>query len=90
MRKEGLLLTAIAILIVTVFAWPHPNPYRCYIVHQRKDGSCPRGYVRQDQIVIEGQTLAPYFTEADGTGEYACLDLRRPSEIDPRNPDGVG
>jgi len=81
MRKEGLLLTAIAIVIV--FAWPHHDPYHCYIVHQRKDGSCPPGY-------ISGIPVSNYFIEPDGTRQYACLDLRRSSEIDKNNPGGVG
>jgi hypothetical protein len=75
MRKEGLFLTVIAIVIVMVFAWPHRDPYRCYIVHHRKDGTCPPGY-------ISGIPFSNYFIEPDGTRQYACLDLR--------NPNGVG
>ncbi len=86
MRKEGWLLTAIVIVIVFVFAWP--NPTRCYIVHQRKDGSCPRGYISQTQIFFGPDKL--FFTEADGTGQYACFDIRPPAVIDKNNQNGVG
>jgi len=90
-RKEGLLLTVTAIVIVIVFVWPHLDPYHCYIVHQRKDGSCPRGYIHQNQIGLgEGKPGNPFFTEPDGTGQYACFDLRTPAEIDKNNPGGVG
>jgi hypothetical protein len=91
MRKEGWLLTVVAIVIVVAFAWPinarQHDPYRCVIVHQRKDGSCPPGYVSEKEI-FEGHDLngvySPHFTEADGSKEYACMDLRAPDIIDER------
>ena len=61
----------------------HHDPYHCYIVHQRKDGSCPPGY-------ISGIPFSNYFIEPDGTREYACLDLHSPAAIDKNNPNRRG
>jgi hypothetical protein len=82
------LLTAVGIVLAIAFLADHlkprPDPYGCVIVHQRKDGSCPPDYISEKELFKEealpgqaNQVYSPHFTEADGTKEDACMDLRR-------------
>jgi hypothetical protein len=86
------LVTAVAVLLGVAFTADllklRPvDPYYCYVVHQRKDGSCPPGYRSEKDVFTN---MPPRFTEADGSKEYGCIDLRRPDEIDPKSRAGVG
>jgi hypothetical protein len=42
------------------------------------------------RTILDWEKVSPILPNPDGTGEYACLDLRTPAEIDRNNPGGVG
>src|SRR5437868_7515329 len=72
--KYGLVTAAVMLLAVFLIKGhlykPMPiDPYHCYIVHQRKDGSCPPNYRSEKEVLSPfsgAGSITPRFTEPDG------------------------